>query len=347
MSTPLEDYALIGDCETAALVSRAGSIDWLCWPRFDSPACFAALLGDRQHGRWSIAPVEDGARITRRYRGHTLILETRIEAAGGAVTVVDFMPPRGRNSDVVRIVRGERGRVAMRTELILRFDYGRTVPWVTRLPDGTMRAIAGPDLVTLHTTVALRGEDLTTVGDFEVAAGESVTFVLTHGSSHRPPPRAVNPESSLEHTERFWAEWAERARPDGEWDDAVMRSLVTLKALTFATTGGMVAAPTTSLPEELGGSRNWDYRFCWLRDATLTLLALMNAGTTARPAPGATGCCAPPRARRRSCRSCTAWPASGGSPRARSPGCRATRRLGRCVSATPRTASCSSTCSAR
>ena len=234
MSTPLEDYALIGDCETAALVSRAGSIDWLCWPRFDSPACFAALLGDRQHGRWSIAPVEDGARITRRYRGHTLILETRIETAGGAVTVVDFMPPRGRNSDVVRIVRGERGRVAMRTELILRFDYGRTVPWVTRLPDGTMRAIAGPDLVTLHTAVALRGEDLTTVGDFEVAAGESVTFVLTHGSSHRPPPRAVNPESSLEHTERFWAEWAERARPDGEWDDAVMRSLVTLKALTFA-----------------------------------------------------------------------------------------------------------------
>jgi GH15 family glucan-1,4-alpha-glucosidase len=278
VSTPLEDYALIGDCETAALVSRAGSIDWLCWPRFDSPACFAALLGDRRHGRWSIAPVEDGARVSRRYRGHTLILETRIETAGGAVTVVDFMPPRGRNSDVVRIVRGERGRVAMRTELIMRFDYGRTVPWVTRLADGAMRAIAGPDLVTLHTAVALRGEDLTTVGEFEVAAGESATFVLTHGSSHRPPPRAVDPESSLEHTERFWAEWAARSRPDGEWDEAVMRSLVTLKGLTFAPTGGMVAAATTSLPEELGGSRNWDYRFCWLRDATLTLLALMNAG---------------------------------------------------------------------
>ena len=307
------------------------------------PRCSAIA----EHGRWSIAPVEDGARVTRRYRGHTLILETRIETAGGAVTVVDFMPPRGRNSDVVRIVRGERGRVAMRTELILRFDYGRTVPWVTRLPDGTMRAIAGPDLVTLHTAVALRGEDLTTVGDFEVAAGESVTFVLTHGSSHRPPPRAVDPESSLEHTERFWAEWAARARPDGEWDDAVMRSLVTLKALTFATTGGMVAAPTTSLPEELGGSRNWDYRFCWLRDATLTLLALMNAGFYSEARPGATGCCAPPPARRRSCRSCTAWPASGGSPRARSPGCPATRRRGRCGSATPRTASCSSTCSAR
>jgi len=278
VGTPLEDYALIGDCETAALVSRAGSIDWLCWPRFDSPACFAALLGDRQHGRWSVAPVEEDARVTRRYRGHTLILETRIETAGGAVTVLDFMPPRGRNSDIVRIVRGERGRVAMRTELILRFDYGRTVPWVTRLPDGTMRAIAGPDMVTLQTGVELRGEDLTTVGDFEVAAGESVTFVLTHGSAHRPPPRSVNPESSLEHTERFWAEWAARVRPDGEWNDAVMRSLVTLKALTYAPTGGMVAAPTTSLPEELGGARNWDYRFCWLRDATLTLLALMNAG---------------------------------------------------------------------
>ena len=278
MSTPLEDYALIGDCETAALVSRTGSIDWLCWPRFDSPACFAALLGDREHGHWSIAPVEDGARFTRRYRGHTLILETRIETAAGAVTLVDFMPPRGRNSDVVRIVRGERGRVAMRTELILRFDYGRTVPWVTRLPDGATRAIAGPDMVTVHTGVELRGEALTTVGDFEVNAGESVTFVLTHGSSHKSPPKAVDPEPALEHTERFWAEWAARARPDGEWDDAVMRSLVTLKALTFAPTGGMVAAPTTSLPEDLGGARNWDYRFCWLRDATLTLLALMNAG---------------------------------------------------------------------
>src|SRR6478735_6871842 len=201
-----------------------------------------------------------------------------METAAGAVTLVDFMPPRGRNSDVVRIVRGERGRVAMRTELILRFDYGRTVPWVTRLPDGTMRAIAGPDMVTLHTGVELRGEDLTTVGEFEVNAGDAVTFVLTHGSSYRPPPKAVDPESSLEHTERFWTEWASRARPDGEWDDAVMRSLVTLKALTFAPTGGMVAAPTTSLPEELGGSRNWDYRFCWLRDATFTLYAMLMAG---------------------------------------------------------------------
>jgi GH15 family glucan-1,4-alpha-glucosidase len=278
VSTPLEDYALIGDCEAAALVSRAGSIDWLCWPRFDSPACFAALLGGREHGHWSITPVEEGARVTRRYRGHTLILETQIETAAGAVTVLDFMPPRGRNSDIVRIVRGERGRVAMRTELILRFDYGRTVPWVTRLPDGGIRAVAGPDMVTLHASVDVHGEDLTTVGDFEVGAGEAVTFVLTHGPSHRPPPKAVDPESALEHTERFWSEWAARARPDGQWNDAVMRSLVTLKALTFAPTGGMVAAPTTSLPEDLGGVRNWDYRFCWLRDATLTLLALMNAG---------------------------------------------------------------------
>jgi GH15 family glucan-1,4-alpha-glucosidase len=278
MSTPLEDYALIGDCETAALVSRGGSIDWLCWPRFDSGACFAALLGGPEHGRWVIEAADSNPRVTRRYRDKTLILETRFETAEGAATVIDFMPPRGRNSDIVRIVCGERGRVRMRTELVLRFDYGRSIPWVNHLRDGTFRAIAGPDMVLLHTPVALHGRDLTTVADFEVQAGARVPFVLTHGDSHRSPPAAIDPEASLDATGAFWTEWASRAEPCGEWSDAVIRSLITLKALTYAPTGGIAAAPTTSLPEQLGGSRNWDYRFCWLRDATLTLLALMNAG---------------------------------------------------------------------
>jgi GH15 family glucan-1,4-alpha-glucosidase len=278
MTTPLEDYALIGDCETAALVSRGGSIDWLCWPRFDSAACFAALLGSQEHGRWLLAPADEKARVTREYRDQTLILETRFETAGGTVTLVDFMPPRGSNSDIVRLVRGERGRVHMRMELILRFDYGRAVPWVTRLPDGALRAIAGPDMVVLRTPVAVAGKDLTTVAEFDVAAGQSVSFVLTHGPSHRPPPDAIDVEASLSGTETFWREWSAACRRDGEWQDAVVRSLITLKALTYAPTGGIVAAPTTSIPELIGGARNWDYRYCWLRDATLTLLALMNAG---------------------------------------------------------------------
>ncbi|MEO8076360.1 MAG: glycoside hydrolase family 15 protein, partial [Acidobacteriota bacterium] len=278
MSTPLEDYALIGDCETAALVSRGGSIDWLCWPRFDSAACFAALLGTPEHGRWLIEAAVPDARVSRSYRENTLILETRVEHADGAVTVIDFMPRRGRNSDIVRLVRGDRGRLRMRTELILRFDYGRIVPWVTRLPDGTFRAIAGPDMVTLRTPVPLKGEGLTTVAEFEVAAGCTVPFVLTHGLSHLPAADAIDPVLSLEHTEAFWTEWTSRRQSASEWGPAVTRSLITLKALTYAPTGGMVAAPTTSLPEQLGGSRNWDYRYCWLRDATLTLLALMNAG---------------------------------------------------------------------
>ena len=278
VSTPLEDYAIIGDCETVALVSRGGSIDWLCWPRFDSGACFAALLGTSEHGRWLLEAVDTDARITRRYRPNTLILETTIDTRDGAATVIDFMPLRGRNSDVVRLVRGDRGKVAMRTELVLRFDYGLTVPWVSRLPDGTFRAIAGPDMVVMHTPVALRGENLTTVGEFSVEAGSSVPLVLTHGPSHQPPPEVIDVEASLEQTEDFWVDWASRSQSRGEWADAVTRSLITLKALTYAPTGGIVAAPTTSLPEKLGGVRNWDYRFCWLRDATLTLLALMNAG---------------------------------------------------------------------
>jgi GH15 family glucan-1,4-alpha-glucosidase len=278
VSTPLEDYAIIGDCETVALVSRRGSIDWLCWPRFDSGACFAALLGTADHGRWLVEAVDADAQITRRYRPNTLILETTIETRDGAVTVIDFMPLRGRNSDIVRLVRGDRGTVAMRTELVLRFDYGRTVPWVSKLPDGTLRAIAGPDMVVMHTPVAVHGENLTTVGEFSVDAGSSVPLVLTHGPSHLPPPEAIDVEASLQATEAFWVDWAGRNQSRGEWSEAVTRSLITLKALTYAPTGGMVAAPTTSLPESLGGVRNWDYRFCWLRDSTLTLLALMNAG---------------------------------------------------------------------
>ena len=278
MSKPLESYALIGDCETAALVSHDGSIDWLCWPRFDSGACFAALLGTRMHGRWLLAARDPEARITRRYRSKSLVLETRIETRDGAAVVIDFMPPRGKNADVVRIVRGVRGHVEMDTELILRFDYGSTVPWVNRLPDGTFRAIAGPDMVVVRTPVELHGKDLTTVAQFVVKKGDSVPFVMTHGPSHLPAPKKIDPEQALRETEAFWQDWVAQSRVRGKWAGAVTRSLITLKALTYAPTGGLVAAPTTSLPEHLGGVRNWDYRFCWLRDATITLLALMNAG---------------------------------------------------------------------
>jgi GH15 family glucan-1,4-alpha-glucosidase len=277
MSTPLEDYALIGDCETAALVSRDGSIDWLCWPRFDSAACFAALLGTPDHGRWRI-DAADASRRTRSYLPRTLILETRITTSSGEVTVLDFMPPRSGNSDVVRIVRGEAGRVRMRMELILRFDYGLTVPWVSRLADGTWSAVAGPDRIVLATPVTLRGENFHTVADFDVAEGDAVPFVLTHASSVTAPPAPVDAAAALQATRDFWTEWSARLPHDGPWAEAVARSAITLKALTYAPTGGIVAAPTTSLPEQLGGPRNWDYRFCWLRDATLTLLALMDLG---------------------------------------------------------------------
>jgi GH15 family glucan-1,4-alpha-glucosidase len=281
MSAPIEDYALLGDCETAALVSRDGSVDWLCWPRFDSPACFAALLGGPEHGRWRIAPASP-ARVTRRYRGDTMILETDWETDEGAVTVVDFMPIRGAQSDLVRTVVGRRGRVAMAMELVLRFDYGSTVPWVSRIDDGTprgmLRAIAGPDMVLLRADVELHGRDLTTVADFTVAAGESVSFVMTYTMSHLEPPQPVEPVAALAGTEAFWTEWSSRCTYRGEWREAVMRSLLTLKALTYRPTGGIVAAPTTSLPEHIGGTRNWDYRFSWLRDATLALLSLMDAG---------------------------------------------------------------------
>jgi GH15 family glucan-1,4-alpha-glucosidase len=277
MSTPLEDYALIGDCKSAALVARNGSIDWLCWPRFDSDACFAALLGTPDHGRWLVAPREQ-AHVTRRYRPNTLILETCFETHDGAATLVDFMPFRSDHSEIVRLVVGTRGKLKMCTELILRFGYGAVVPWVTRLEDGALRAIAGPDMVVLRTPVHVKGRDMTSVGEFTVGRGETIPFVLTYSRSHMALPAALDPTASLEATENFWKEWSAKCRPAGEWSDAVRRSVITLKALTYGPTGGIVAAPTTSLPERLGGERNWDYRFCWLRDATLTLLCAMHAG---------------------------------------------------------------------
>jgi GH15 family glucan-1,4-alpha-glucosidase len=281
MPLRLEDYALIGDCETAALVGRDGSIDWLCWPRFDSAACFAALLGTSEHGRWCIAPVspEPMLATSRQYRGDSLILETRFETPTGSVIVVDFMPPRDDASNIVRIVYGERGTVQMRTELVIRFDYGAIVPWVHRLPDGGLRAIAGPDQLVLRTPITVEGVDHRTAGDFTVNAGDAIPFTMSYRASHLDAPQAFDPFASLAATEKYWAEWAGRARLVDEGERAtILRSLLVLKALTYAPTGGIVAAPTTSLPETIGGQRNWDYRFCWLRDATLSLLALMNGG---------------------------------------------------------------------
>jgi len=274
----IEDYALIGDCHSAALVGRDGSIDWLCWPRFDSPACFAALLGTPENGFWRIAPKEQ-AKATRRYRPDTLILETEFETAAGAVTLVDFMPVRDSHADLVRMVVGKRGRVAMHSEGALRFDYGASLPWISIDEHGRrLRAVAGPDLMELRSPVPLEKGERRTCASFEVAEGESYAFVLTHGPSHLPVRGALDAKAALAETERFWRKWAARCTVKGEFADAARRSLITLKALTYAPTGGIVAAPTASLPEKIGGVRNWDYRFCWLRDATLTLLAFMNGG---------------------------------------------------------------------
>ena len=277
MTLHIEDYALIGDCQTAALVGRDGSIDWLCWPRFDSPACFAALLGTTENGRWLIAPKSAPVSINRRYRPGTLILETEFETDTGRAAIIDFMPP-GDGADLVRIIAGRSGRVVFQTELALRFNYGASVPWVDRLDDGTINAIAGPERLVLRTPAALYGEDLKTVGELTVEAGQSIPFVLSYGSSFQTPPLAIDPFQSLERTEAFWRQWSDRCPDVGPWTEAVKRSLITLKALTYAPTGGIVAAVTTSLPERLGGVRNWDYRYCWLRDATYTLLAFMNLG---------------------------------------------------------------------
>jgi GH15 family glucan-1,4-alpha-glucosidase len=273
----IEDYGLIGDLQTAALVGRDGSIDWLCLPRFDSPACFAALLDDDRAGRWLLAPSDGGPCTRRRYRGDSLVLETEWETPDGAVRVVDLMPPRGEAPDIVRIVEGMSGRVRMRSELLLRFDYGRVRPWV-RSVDGEWGAIAGPDAVWLTTPVPVDHSEGVLAASFEVSAGDRVPFVLTSAASYGPRPRKVDADNSLEQTTQFWADWMDHCRYDGRWSEAVRRSVITLKALTYAPTGGILAAATTSLPEDLGGSRNWDYRFCWLRDATFTLQALLGTG---------------------------------------------------------------------
>ncbi len=277
MPAKIEDYALIGDCETAALVDMHGSIDWLCWPDFSSEACFAALLGNGKNGHWKIAPSNGHYTVSRSYRDHTLILETIFENDSGAARLIDFMPIRGLNSDVVRIVEGIRGKLPMRMEMALRFDYGRTVPWVTRIEDG-VRAVAGPNLTVLHASVPLRGENLKTVSNFTVSEGERAHFSLTYGASYLVDPQRIDVFRALEDTEHFWLRWSGQLKYHGKYRDAVERSLITLKALTFKPTGGIVAAPTTSLPEAIGGPRNWDYRYCWLRDTTFTLLALTNGG---------------------------------------------------------------------
>jgi len=273
----IEDYGMVGDLQTAALVGRDGSIDWLCLPRFDSPACFAALLGDVDNGRWLLAPAGGGACTRRRYRGDSLVLESEWETPTGTVRVVDAMPPRGEAADIVRVVEGVSGRVAMQMELVLRFDYGHVVPWVRRTESG-LAAIAGPDAVWLRTPVALEGHERRTHARFEVGAGDQVPFLLTHTASHLSRPEPIDAVAALAETESFWQEWTDQVDHSGPWDEAVRRSVVILKGLTFRPTGGVVAAATTSLPEEIGGVRNWDYRYCWLRDAAFTLQALLGTG---------------------------------------------------------------------
>jgi len=275
--TKIEDYALIGDTHTAALISREGSLDWLCLPRFDSPACFAALLGTPEHGRWLITPRENSTTIRRRYRGDTLVLETCFDTPTGTAMVVDFMPPRDRDINVVRLIVGVKGTVRMKMELTLRFDYGSIIPWVSH-HRRFLKAVAGPDAVYLETELELRGEGFSTVADFTVSEGQEIPCTLTWRASHDLPPRPLITERALSETELWWMKWSQRCTYQGPWRDAVIRSLITLKALTYAPTGGIVAAPTTSLPELLGGVRNWDYRYCWIRDATFTLYALLAAG---------------------------------------------------------------------
>jgi GH15 family glucan-1,4-alpha-glucosidase len=278
MSAPLESYGLIGDCQTAALVGLDGSIDWLCWPRFDSDACFAALLGDASHGRWRIATASPSIAVSRRYRPDSLILETTFRTDGGVVTLIDFMQPRGRASDLMRIVRGDEGETPIEMELLPRFGYGATTPWVGRLDDGALRAVAGPDMLVLRAPVESRIDGAAIRASFSVRKGETIAFDLSYGPSHLPPPPPTGCSDALADCESFWRGWTADTETSGPYEDAIRRSLITLKALTYAPSGGIVAAPTTSLPEMVGGERNWDYRFCWIRDSTLTLLALMNAG---------------------------------------------------------------------
>ncbi len=283
MSLPIEDYAVIGDTQTAALVARNGSIDWLCLPRFDSPACFASLLGDASHGRWQICPTAPVTACQRRYRGNSLVLETELTTATGTVRLTDCMPPRERTPDLVRIVEGVSGEVELVMELVIRFDYGSIVPWVRQI-DGMWRAIGGPDAVSLWSTVPVHGEDLTTKATFRVKPGERVEFLLVWHPSHEGVTRHLEPVAAVEATCAWWEDWCQQCTYEGDWRDDVLRSLIVLKALTFDPTGGIVAAATTSLPEQIGGVRNWDYRICWLRDATFTLYSLLSCGFTTEAA---------------------------------------------------------------
>jgi len=280
LSLPIEDYALIGDCHTAALVSRHGAIDWLCLPNFDSGACFAALVGMPENGHWTISPSSTIRGIRRRYREGTLILETEFDTDDGSIVLVDFMTPRNATPDLVRLLIGKSGQVQMKMEFVIRFDYGSIVPWVKHTGWG-ISAIAGPDMVSLRTEVPLQNEDFRTFAEFQVNAGEEIPFNLTWYPSNRYEPETLNIAEAVQGTETWWREWSDRCSYQGEWREAVVRSLITLKALTFLPTGGIVAAPTTSLPEQIGGVRNWDYRYCWVRDSTLTLGALLNAGYVA------------------------------------------------------------------
>jgi GH15 family glucan-1,4-alpha-glucosidase len=274
---PIEDYALIGNTRTAALVAKDGSIDWLCCPRFDSPACFAALLGKAQHGRWAITPTQPITATQRRYRNGSLVLETELTTASGQIRIVDCMPPGATTPTIVRVVEGLRGEVPVCMQLIVRFDYGWVVPWVRNV-QGELRAVGGPDALTLRTPVKTRGENLTTVAQFTLHEGQRVPFVLSwHRSNHEPPP-PIDAELAITDTEHWWHTWVKHCTYEGPWRDAVVRSLITLKALTYSPTGGIVAAATTSLPEHLGGVRNWDFRYSWLRDATFTLYALVLSG---------------------------------------------------------------------
>jgi GH15 family glucan-1,4-alpha-glucosidase len=278
LTARIEDYAVIGDCRTAALICRNGSIDWLCLPRFDSAACFAALLGTKDNGRWLIEPKAKRFKCRRRYRGDSLILETLFETRTGAVRLIDFMPPDTPDCAIVRIAECVRGHVDMRTELAIRFDYGVTIPWVSRRDTRTLTAVAGPHLLTVRTPVGLRGENMHTVGEFSLRKGEAMPFVLAYGESFRAVPMSIDAFIALDETERYWRRWSAICKIKGRWRAEIMRSLLTLKGLSYQPTGGIVAAVTTSLPEKIGSTRNWDYRYCWLRDATFTLLAFMNAG---------------------------------------------------------------------
>ena len=278
MALAIEDYALIGDCETAALVGKDGSIDWLCWPDFSSPACFAALLGTKKNGRWLLAPRETSRRVTRRYRDQTLILETRFETSSGILLLTDFMPVRETHSDIVRIVRCLEGHVIVRMELCLRFDYGRTVPWTGEKEENAWAAAAGTGAAYLRTRQSMETKDDIAVAEFSLTQGQHRSFVLTYVRAQEGPPRRINTDKALSQTETFWRGWCSTSTYEGAWKGEVERSLITLKALTYRPTGGIIAAPTTSLPERIGADRNWDYRYCWLRDAAFTLESLVSSG---------------------------------------------------------------------